>query len=112
MDPLTVEAFERVKRLILRAGDRQTYCAMYNDNPHLAFVADDGSSFDVYLHPDIGQRNIRCEPAISDFDEIVVQDWEAPEVYTSVRRAGGALVYAPERVAAVRRYLERMLRDA
>lgn len=112
MDPLTVEAFERVKRLILRKGDRRTYCAMYNRNPHLAFVADEGSTFDAYLHPDVGQRNIHCDPELSDFDELVVQDWNDPEVYASVRSTDGALAYAPERRDALRRYFERMLRDA
>jgi len=33
---LTRAAFVRIRDYVLRHGDRQTYCTMYNDNPHVA----------------------------------------------------------------------------
>ena len=65
---LTAETFVRVKQFVLAKGDKQTYCSMYNNNPHFAF-----SNMDVYLNPEGGQRNINCDPALSDFDEIVIR---------------------------------------
>ena len=69
MTLLSSENFRRIKRFVLQAGDRQTYCNRYNHNPHYSF----GEGFEVYLNPDVGQRNINCDPARSDFDEIVIQ---------------------------------------
>ncbi len=64
--PITVEAFLKIKSLVLTKGDRQTYCDMYNDNPHYGF-----KDFDVFLDPDTGQGNINCDKQKSDFNYMV-----------------------------------------
>lgn len=64
---LSMEEFEQVKSFIIQHGDRAIYCNMYNENPHYAY---DG--FDAYLNPEVGQRNINCDPDVSDFNEIVI----------------------------------------
>ncbi len=61
--------FEKIKAYILSKGDRQTYCNKYNNNPHYSFPG-----FEAYLNPEIGQRNINCDPALSDFNEMVISD--------------------------------------
>ena len=66
VSPVTVEAFLKIKSLVLTQGDRQTYCDMYNDNPHYAF-----KDFDVFLDPDTGQGNINCDKQKSDFNYMV-----------------------------------------
>jgi len=77
---LTVANFILIRGFILRRGDRQTWCNMYNDNPHYAF---DG--FDAYLIPDVGQKNINCDPALSGFDEIVIKDGRTDQIYFRVK---------------------------
>ncbi|EMM98243.1 hypothetical protein LEP1GSC035_0011 [Leptospira noguchii str. 2007001578] len=52
---------------------------MYNDNPHYTFKL-----FDVYLNPE-SQRNINCEPSLSDFDEIIIKDTNSKKIYYSVK---------------------------
>ena len=78
----------------------------YNHNPHHRFGA-----FDAYLTPDVGQRNINCDPERSDFDEIVVQDWELDEIYVSAKVVGGELQLRGAR-EIVRRYFAAMLAEA
>lgn len=73
---LSVNNFQAIKRFILQRGDRQTYCNMYNQNPHYAF-----NGFDVYLHPEGGQANIDCDPKLSDFDELTVMDQQTDQIY-------------------------------
>jgi len=68
--------FESIKTYILSNGDRQTYCNMYNNNPHYSFTG-----FETYLNPEIGQLNINCEPEISDFNEIVIRDQSSDPQY-------------------------------
>ncbi len=98
-DALSGATFLTVKRFILAKGDRQTFSNMYSHNPHYAF-----GGFDAFLIPDIGQQNIDCDPALSDFDGIVLRTnrLEGP-VYDQVRldRARGRIVVIegnPERV--------------
>jgi hypothetical protein len=66
---LNYNDFEKIKNFILENGDREGYSNMYNNNPHYSF-----DSFETYLNPEIGQLNINCDPAISDFNEIVIRD--------------------------------------
>ena len=106
MDELSADAFDRIKRYILALGGRQTYCNMYNNNPHHRF-----GTFDAYLTPDVGQRNINCDPALSDFDEIVVQDWSLAEPYLGARLVDGVLELRGD-PAIVRRYFAAMLAEA
>ena len=72
----SVQNFETIKNFILKNGDKQTYCNMYNNNPHFAY-----SYFNVYLNPEIGQANINCDPEISDFNEIVIRDQNSDPQY-------------------------------
>jgi hypothetical protein len=87
-DVLTVEAFQRIKQMILRDGDRRTYCNMYNRNPHIEV---DG--FHAYLNPLGGQRNINCDPERSDFDELVIQDQRTSTRYFRARVEGDCLAF-------------------
>lgn len=74
---LSVQYFEGIKLFILSRGDRQSYCNLYNNNPHYLF-----EGFDVYLNPDIGQQNINCDTAISDFNILVIRDsFSEPQYY-------------------------------
>jgi len=68
--------FENIKNYILSKGDRETFCNMYNDNPHYSFTG-----FEAYLNPEIGQLNINCDPELSDFNEIVIRDQSSDPQY-------------------------------
>lgn len=68
--------FENIKTLILSNGDRETFCNMYNDNPHYSF-----EGFETYLNPEIGQLNINCNPELSDFNIIVIRDQSSDPQY-------------------------------
>lgn len=68
--------FESIKNFILEKGDQQTYSVMYNNNPHFSF---DG--FESFLNPETGQRNINCDPKVSDFNEIVIRVKNADPQY-------------------------------
>lgn len=95
------DTFVSIKRFILAKGDRQTFGNMYSHNPHYAF-----GGVDAFLLPDVGQRNVACDPALSDFDGIVLRTnrVEGP-AYDEVRfdRARGQIVVVsgdPERAKA------------
>ena len=104
---LTPANFEVIKRFVLKKGDRQTYCSMYNQNPHFRF-----EGFDVYLNPDAGQQNINCDPGLSDFDELVVHDERVPGEYFSVKldKQRRALVTSRGAVHVGAAYFAEMLR--
>ena len=112
---MTAGEFNRLKRFILKAGDRQTYCNMYNANPHFDF-----GSFDAFLHPDVMQANINFDPALSDFDRLVVRDDAGgPTFYATFQVHGGVVTelnvyqdHAPGRDARVANYWSRMLEAA
>lgn len=72
---LSLEEFETIKSFVLEEGDTQTYCMKVGNNPHYSF---DG--FEVYLHPEVGQQNMGCDPAISDFNRIVIRDLKGKEL--------------------------------
>ncbi len=77
VDNFSFQEFESVKDYILENGDRQTYCNLYNDNPHFSF-----NGFDVYLDPETGQENMNCDLVISDFNQIVIRNMNAnPQYY-------------------------------
>ena len=73
---ISYDDFEKIKTYILSNGDRKTYCNMYNGNPHHSF-----SGFEAYLNPEIGQRNINCDPELSDFNEILIRDHHSDPQY-------------------------------
>lgn len=75
-DLMSVQDFEDIKSYILTNGDRQTYCNIYNNNPHYSF-----SGFESYLNPEIGQANINCDTEISDFNEIAIRDQNSMPIY-------------------------------
>jgi hypothetical protein len=74
---ITVNNFQIIKNFILKKGNRFTYCSKYNKNPYYRFKA-----LDVFLNPEPGgpynhpQWNLNCDPALSDFDEILIRDSE------------------------------------
>ncbi len=103
---LTAANFQLLKLFILRHGDRQTYCNKYNQNPHYDF-----GGFHVFLEPDVGQQNINCDPDLSDFDTLVVQDWAAADIY--VRWVvQGERVRVTGRQSALEQYVRQMLERA
>ncbi|KXZ24587.1 hypothetical protein [Leptospira santarosai] len=77
---INVNNFNKIKKYILLNGDKETYCNMYNDNPHYTFKL-----FDVYLNPESQRNNINCDPSLSDFDEMVIRDWNSKKIYYSVK---------------------------
>jgi hypothetical protein len=97
---MTTAEFRRICDFVLARGDRMTWCNMYSDNPHYTF-----EGFDVFLDPDVGQRNINCDPAKSGFDTLVIRDWETTQIYFHVRERGTAL----EVEAGAEPYLDRIL---
>jgi hypothetical protein len=78
---LTLENFNKIKAYILQHGDRKTYCNMLNNNPHFQFPG-----FDAYLHPEGGQKNINCDPRLSDFNQLVFynRNRDTEELYFQV----------------------------
>ena len=73
---LNTNEYEEIVSYILTKGDRLTYCSKYNNNPHFAF-----EEFDVYLNPEVGQRNINCDAELSGFNELVIQNFNASPQY-------------------------------
>lgn len=65
---LTKDNLLKVKQFILKNGQRETYCNMYNDNP-----AYRTKQFLFYLDPDTGQLNGNCDPAKSDFNTLTIR---------------------------------------
>jgi hypothetical protein len=62
------DRFEAVKRRVLERGDRRTYRNLDNHSPHLRC-----GDVDLFLSPSTRQRNINCDPRLSDFNEIVIR---------------------------------------
>jgi hypothetical protein len=93
-----VLSFNSIVQFILAHGDRETYCNMYNNNPHYELAP----SVQVYLNPSIGQKNINCDPSISTFNEIVVRDLNSQQQYYIVSLAanGKNLKWNPARKEA------------
>lgn len=100
------KSFRAIKALIIQRGDRQIYCNMYSNNPHLGF-----EGFDVFLNPDVGQRNINCDLARSDFNEMVIRDWRTQKIYFLVKLdlATETLSFEPEDAVAIEGYFRVML---
>lgn len=103
---LTLENFQRIKRMILARGDRRTYCNMYNSNPHI-----EADGFHAYLSPDVGQENINCDPARSDFDQLTIYDQRAgpDHRYCSTRIESDTLTVDRGSARAMERYFAALL---
>jgi hypothetical protein len=87
---LTAAAFNRIKDYILAHGDRQTYCNIFNNNPHLAL-----GNMDIYLNPDTGQHNINCDPKLSGFNHMVIrtrEPWKYYRVQLNLKATGPDLI--------------------
>ncbi len=80
--------FNYITAFILKYGNRATYCNKYNHNPHYQF-----NDFHVFLNPDIGQRNINCDPELSGFDEIVIQHNREIIEYYRIKIENDRLIY-------------------
>ena len=64
--------FEEIVQFVLSNGYRQTYCNMYNNNPHYSF-----DNIEIYLDP--YNQWINCSEnelsyIVSDYDEILIED--------------------------------------
>lgn len=110
-DALTRENLLRIKAYILAKGDRQTYCNMYNDNPHFRF-----RNVDCFLDPDTGQQNINCDPKLSDFNHLVVrtEHMDYYRVQPDAAKEGGLLVEGDRKDATpadIRKDVEGFFRD-
>lgn len=75
----SIEDFEAAKAFILNNGDRQTYRAFDNNNPHYSF-----EGFEAYLNSEIGQKNINNDSTISNFNEITIKDKNANPQYYAI----------------------------
>ena len=73
---LTAAAFNQIKDHILADGDRQTYCNMFNNNPHVTL-----GNMDIYLNPDTGQQNINCNLKLSAFNHMVIRTRDPRKYY-------------------------------
>lgn len=60
--------FEKIKNFILKHGDQRTFRNFDCNNPHYSF-----GDFEAYLGADIGQGNINNDPAIADFNQLIIQ---------------------------------------
>jgi hypothetical protein len=82
---LSKNDFEEIMQFILDKGDRMTYCQMYNNSPHYAL-----EDFHIYLNPVSQWINLwghDLSYAVSDYDEIVIQDWNTPQIYYHIALA-------------------------
>jgi len=87
---LTAAAFNQIKDHILAQGDRQTYCNMFNNNPHIAL-----GDMDIYLNPDTGQQNINCDLTLSEFNYMVIrtrEPWKYYRVQLNLKATGPDLI--------------------
>jgi hypothetical protein len=80
---LTPKVFREIKDWILTRGDRMTYCAMYNNNPHAEL-----GDVHLFLNPDTGQKNVNCDPKKSDFNHMVLRT-DDPRRYHHVELKDG-----------------------
>jgi hypothetical protein len=75
--------FEKIAAFVLTAGDRKTYCQMYNNNPHYQI-----EDFHVYLNP-VSQRinwdSDNLSFSVGDYNVILIQDWNSPHIYYDIR---------------------------
>ncbi len=73
---LSLNEFEKIKRFVLKNGDRSTFRNIDNNNPHYKF-----DKFSIYFGADVGQLNINNDPKISDFNELTIVDWHGNTTY-------------------------------
>jgi len=78
-EEVTVQSFKDIVSFILKNGDRQTYCNMYNNNPHYRL-----EGFDIYLNPihqSINWSKDILSNTISDYPEITIRDYHVNVQY-------------------------------
>ncbi len=101
---VSVESFDRIVRFILERGDRLTWCNRFNTNPHYAF-----SNFDAFLNPDVGQKNINCDPALSGFDNLTIRvDGDGYEYFEVTRKKDRVVCEPPGAAHYVGRILSEL----
>ncbi len=71
-DLISPKEFEETKEFVLKKGGAMTYRNFDGYNPHYEF-----SNCDVFFGADIGQGNRYNNPAISDFNELTIADWDS-----------------------------------
>ncbi len=76
---MTRKNFIIIRDFVLNNGSRETYCNMYNNNPHYQFT----DEFEVFLNPS-SQEYINCDAPASEFIEIVFRTTATPFKYYHV----------------------------
>lgn len=71
-DLISPKEFEKIKEFVLKNGGKMTYRNFDSNNPYYKF-----SNCDVFFGADIGQRNIKNDPEISDFNQLTIADWNS-----------------------------------
>ena len=81
-DIINKKDFEKIAEFILTNGDRQTYCNMYNNNPHYNY-----ESINIYLNPISQKINLFCADSynVSDYNCIVIQDKNSTYLYYHIK---------------------------
>lgn len=69
---ISLKNLTHIKRFIVDGRKKQTFCTMYNNNPYHKT-----SHYSFYLLPDSGQNNIDCDITKSDFNTLVIHDYNA-----------------------------------
>jgi (2Fe-2S) ferredoxin len=90
---LSKEDFRRIVQFVLTEGDRQTYCQMYNNNPHYA-----AGDFEIYLNPVNQSINFWAEHLsvnVSDYNEIVLHATESGIYYNPITLGDNGKVHIP-----------------
>ncbi|MCU0696661.1 MAG: hypothetical protein MUC96_09045 [Myxococcaceae bacterium] len=91
--PMTVVQFEAVCRAIFEAGDRQTYCNRFNDNPHV-----DAGWFEAWVDP---ARAPRCRTP-EEAAALTLRPIPFEGNYARLIRAGDVIEVEPARWTALR----------
>ncbi|MDR3273265.1 MAG: hypothetical protein LBT29_07280 [Flavobacteriaceae bacterium] len=97
--------FEEIVQFVLSKGDRETYCNMYNNNPHYNL-----NGIDFYLNPinqHINYFKENLSYTVSDYNEILIDDNNDKKQFRF--RIEGEKIYTTDDVEILREYFNKML---
>jgi (2Fe-2S) ferredoxin len=98
---LSKEDFRKIVQFVLSEGDRQTYCNMYNDNPHYKT-----NDFEIYINP-VNQNINPLSVNVLDYNEIVFEATEPELCYCDIRLGDDGKVH----IATLRKGFKNIFRD-
>jgi glycyl-tRNA synthetase alpha subunit len=101
---LSKNDFEEIVQFILNNGDGKIYCQMYNNNPHYAL-----EDFHIYLDPVSQWINFRWDDlsySVSDYNKIVIEDWNSPHRYYDIILANERVYLTNSYEVAPKEYYE------